>query len=170
MDRAVALFRAAAARLAALKALHWQTADRACVECGQRVAVQDHPHRDRTTMTVDTTAAPGRLSPEQIAAYLGLDPRRIETQVVVAVAGRYGLDPLLKHVIGIRSGGEIRPYITRDGLLHVAHASGQLDGIELVDGPDEAGRRALARPGRRVPQRLEPPRHLPRPLPRAGWE
>lgn len=65
-----------------------------------------------------------------IATYLGLnwgDPR---THAVVAVCQRYGFDPVLKHVIVIPKGGA---YITRDGLLHVAHRSGQLDGIVLEE-------------------------------------
>lgn len=68
---------------------------------------------------------------EQMLAYLGLDPRKPADRAAVAVAQHYGLDPLLKHVIVIPGGGV---YITRDGLLHLAHRSGQLDGI-TVDQP-----------------------------------
>ena len=57
-----------------------------------------------------------RLSPEQ--RELGL-----------TIAKRYELDPLLKHIVMI----EGRAYITRDGLLHIAHRSGQLDGIETTE-------------------------------------
>src|SRR6185369_3215175 len=41
----------------------------------------------------------------------------------------YGLDPLLKHMVLIQG----RPYVTRDGYLHLAHLSKQLDGIETLD-------------------------------------
>ena len=63
-----------------------------------------------------------RLAPEQRA-------------LAMNIAIRYELDLLLKHLVMIDG----RPYITRDGLLHVAHRSGQLDGIEttipsVVDG------------------------------------
>jgi hypothetical protein len=63
-----------------------------------------------------------RLAPEQ-------------RELALAIAGKYELDTMLKHLVMI----EGRPYITRDGLLHVAHRSGQLDGIEtsepaIVDG------------------------------------
>ena len=63
-----------------------------------------------------------RLAPEQRA-------------LAMNIANRYELDLLLKHLVMIDG----RPYITRDGLLHVAHRSGQLDGIEttipsVVDG------------------------------------
>ncbi|MFD0902381.1 recombinase RecT [Actinomadura sediminis] len=69
---------------------------------------------------------------EQIFTYLGLNPRDPKSRAVVAVARHYDLDPLLKHVIVIPKGGV---YITRDGLLHVAHTSGQLDGIVVEQEP-----------------------------------
>jgi hypothetical protein len=53
-----------------------------------------------------------RLAPEQ-------------RELALAICNRYDLDPLLKHLVMI----EGRAYITRDGLLHVAHRSGALDGI-----------------------------------------
>lgn len=67
------------------------------------------------------------------------EPQR---ELALAIAQRYELDPMLKHVVMI----EGRPYITRDGLLHVAHRSGVFDGIEvsdpvLDDQADAAGRR-----------------------------
>jgi len=68
----------------------------------------------------------------KVLAYLGLNPTDPRSQAVVAVAQRYDLDPLLKHVIVIPKGGV---YITRDGLLHVAHRSGQLDGIVVEQEP-----------------------------------
>jgi hypothetical protein len=63
-----------------------------------------------------------RLAPEQ-------------RELALSIAQRYELDLMLKHLVMI----EGRPYITRDGLLHVAHRSGQLDGMEttsptIVDG------------------------------------
>ena len=57
-----------------------------------------------------------KLAPEQRA--LGLN-----------IAKRYGLDLLLKHLVII----EGRVYVTRDGLLHVAHNSRKLDGIETSE-------------------------------------
>jgi len=63
-----------------------------------------------------------RLAPEQ-------------RELAMHIAQRYDLDLMLKHLVMI----EGRPYITRDGLLHVAHRSGLFDGIEatpaeVVDG------------------------------------
>src|SRR5690606_30644571 len=57
---------------------------------------------------------------------------------------RYDLDPLLKHVVIIPKSG---PDITRDGLLHVAHRSGQLDGIVVEQEPtkSEDGKEWVAR-------------------------
>lgn len=52
-----------------------------------------------------------------------------QRELFLAIARNYNLDPMLKHLVMI----EGRPYITRDGLLHVAHVSGQLDGIETTD-------------------------------------
>lgn len=68
----------------------------------------------------------------KVLSYLGLVPSDPKAQAVVAVCQRYDLDPLLKHVIVIPKGGV---YITRDGLLHIAHRSGQLDGIVVEQEP-----------------------------------
>lgn len=64
--------------------------------------------------------------------YLGLDPSRVEAQALVAVAQRYNLDPLLGEVQLIERRGVAKVYISRDGMLTIAHRSGQLDGI-VVD-------------------------------------
>jgi hypothetical protein len=59
---------------------------------------------------------------------LKLNPADPKTQALLLVCNRYDLDPVLKHVVLVD--GNV--YITRDGLLHVAHASGKLDGIEVL--------------------------------------
>lgn len=84
------------------------------------------------------------VQPGKVLSYLGLNPEDPRSQAVVAVAQRYDLDPLLKHVIVIPKGGV---YITRDGLLHVAHRSGQLDGIVVEQEPtlSEDGKEWVAR-------------------------
>jgi hypothetical protein len=66
---------------------------------------------------------------EAILRHLNLDPRNVNTQALLLICDKYGLDPLLKHVVLIQG----RPYITRDGYLHIAHHSQQLDGIEILD-------------------------------------
>lgn len=71
------------------------------------------------------------LANREVLTHLGLKPGDPRSAAAVAVAKHYDLDPLLKHVIVIPNAGV---YITRDGLLHVAHRSGQLDGI-VVDVP-----------------------------------
>jgi hypothetical protein len=68
---------------------------------------------------------------------IGLPPSDPKSHAVVAVADRYGLDPVLGHIMIL--GTSKLPYITRDGYLHIAHKSGQLDGIEVVDGPRRDG-------------------------------
>jgi len=57
-----------------------------------------------------------RVSPEQ-------------RELALNIAQRYELDLMLKHLVMIDG----KPYITRDGLLHVAHRSKELDGIETTD-------------------------------------
>lgn len=76
----------------------------------------------------------GAFDPQdtKILSYLGLSPDDPRSRAVVAVCGRYALDPVLRHVIVIPKGGA---YITRDGYLHIAHRSGQLDGIVVEEAP-----------------------------------
>lgn len=81
------------------------------------------------------TSTPARVEPAaieigaEVLRYLGLDPRNVETQALVLLCRRYRLDPLLGHanVIGTKNG--FRPYITRDGMLEIAHRSGHFDGM-----------------------------------------
>lgn len=89
-------------------------------------------------MTIDTVNAnPGTVgafdpADEEMLRYLGLDPRKPADRAAVAVARHYDLDPLLKHVVVIPKGGV---YVTRDGLLDIAHRSGALDGITVDTEP-----------------------------------
>jgi hypothetical protein len=95
--------------------------------------------------TRDTTTVGAFDSTDlKVLQYLGLNPTDPKSRAVVAVARAYGLDPVLKHVIVIPKGGV---YITRDGLLHVAHRSGQLDGIVVEQEPalSDDGREWVAR-------------------------
>lgn len=52
-----------------------------------------------------------------------------QRELALAIAKRYDLDLMLKHLVLIDG----RPYLTRDGLLHIAHRSGVLDGIETTE-------------------------------------
>lgn len=54
--------------------------------------------------------------------------------LALGICDRYGFDPLLKHVVLIS--GQI--YVTRDGLIHHAHQTGQLAGIEEREAVREA--------------------------------
>jgi hypothetical protein len=67
-----------------------------------------------------------------------------QRELALGIARRYNLDPMLRHLVMIDG----KPYITRDGLLHVAHASQQLDGIEVTEPTlaDEKGRNASFAP------------------------
>ena len=61
---------------------------------------------------------------------IGLDKVPPEQrEIAIAIANKYELDLLLKHLVLV----EGRPYITRDGLLWIAHRSGVLDGIEVTE-------------------------------------
>lgn len=82
-----------------------------------------------TDLAIPSTAS----DPAAMARLLGMNPADPKTHAMVAVAQRYDLDPLLKHVVVIPGSG---PYLTRDGLLHVAHRSGQFDGMVIESGPD----------------------------------
>jgi len=74
---------------------------------------------------------------EEILRYLGLNPDDMATKALVQICNRYGFDPLLKHVVLIGGKGQGKnTYVTRDGLLHLAHQSHQLDGIQVVDEGD----------------------------------
>src|SRR5882757_5868007 len=64
----------------------------------------------------------------EILRAIGLDARLPLTQALVAVANRYGLDPLLKHVYIIRDS----IYVSHAALLHVAHKSGDFDGMKVT--------------------------------------
>lgn len=79
-----------------------------------------------------TAAATFAVDDRAILSYLGLSANDARSHAVIAVCRRYSLDPLLKHVVLIPKGGV---FITRDGYLHVAHESGRLDGIVVVDEP-----------------------------------
>jgi hypothetical protein len=60
---------------------------------------------------------------------VGLDKVAPEQrELALAIADRYGLDLMLKHLVMV----EGKPFITRDGLLHIAHRSGVFDGIEVT--------------------------------------
>ena len=76
-------------------------------------------------MTTELAPAPQPLDLALLKA-IGLDRLAPEQrQLAMSIAERYQLDLLLKHLVMI----EGRPYVTRDGLLHIAHRSGQLDGM-----------------------------------------
>ena len=69
---------------------------------------------------------------EDTLRYLGLNPDSVESRALVLLCRRYGLDPLLGEVGVIKTRSGNRVYVTRDGMIKIAHASGQLDGL-VVD-------------------------------------
>ena len=75
------------------------------------------------------TLAKVEIDETAILRFLGLNPKDPAAQALVLTCRRYELDPILRHMVLIDG----RPYVTRDGLLHVAHRSEQLDGIEVLE-------------------------------------
>ncbi len=59
------------------------------------------------------------------------DPK---AQALILACEKYGLDPLLKHAVLIS--GNL--YVTRDGLLAIAHRDGRLDGIVIEEEGENA--------------------------------
>lgn len=110
------------------------------------MALADAVTRAQETMSREVArTAPTVVDPNyatDILKQVGLDPNDPRSRAVVAVARRYNLDPVLGHIEIIAKSR--RPYITRDGYIHIAHAAGQLDGIEVTDGPRRDGREWVA--------------------------
>lgn len=84
-----------------------------------------------TDLATTTVATNVTIDPELVMKALKLDPRDANTHALLLVCERYGLDPLLKHMVLIQG----NPYVTRDGYLAVAHASRKFDGMTV----DETG-------------------------------
>ena len=75
-----------------------------------------------------TAPAPKALDLALLKA-IGLDRAAPEQrELAIHIADRYGLDLMLKHLVLIDG----KPYVTRDALLHIAHRSGQFDGISTT--------------------------------------
>jgi hypothetical protein len=74
-------------------------------------------------------SAPQGIAIDQEAVFraLKLDPRIPEVQALIVVAQRYELDLVLGHLCLVNGTVMIR----KNGLLHIAHRSGDLDGIEV---------------------------------------
>lgn len=80
-------------------------------------------------VSVNDNNAVVHIDHNRILQSLKLNPNDPKTQALLLICDRYGLDPILKHMVLVDS----NPYVTRDGLLHVAHRSGKFDGIEVVE-------------------------------------
>lgn len=83
-------------------------------------------HIDTTSRDI-TEAVP--IDKAAILRAFNINPNDPKAQAMILACQKYGLDPLLKHAILIS--GNL--YITRDGLLHIAHRDGRLDGIVIED-------------------------------------
>ena len=77
--------------------------------------------------------APAEVLPAQALRFLGLHPDNPATWVLAALARRYALDPLMNELAVISTKQGLKPYVTRDGLLTVAHRSGVFDGMTVEE-------------------------------------
>jgi hypothetical protein len=85
---------------------------------------------DETTALTTEAQRQDQLRKAAILRAVGLDKVPAEQrELALAIANRYDLDLMLKHLVLI----EGRPYITRDALLWVAHRSGHFDGIVATE-------------------------------------
>jgi hypothetical protein len=90
--------------------------------------VTSEAEHDRVAVGLARLAEPPPDVGVETLKYLGLDPASVQAHAVVVVSRRFRLDPILNHVAVFKG----KVYITRDGMLEIAHRSGQLDGI-VVD-------------------------------------
>ena len=79
---------------------------------------------------LEEAADAGKVKASTILRAVGIDNANPVHQAALLSAQKYGLDPLLKHIIVIPGAGL---YVTRDGWLAVAHSSGKFDGIEVLE-------------------------------------
>lgn len=80
------------------------------------------------TDLVTTSTVPEDLRQPALIEALGFDKLNIgQRELALAICKQYDLDPMLRHLVIVDG----KPYITRDGLLHVAHKSRVFDGIEV---------------------------------------
>lgn len=101
----------------------------------QQPAQQPGDDRERALVAVDDSQLTEREQRRKLAILkaVGLDKVPEEQrELAIAIARRYDLDLMLKHLVLI----EGRPFITRDALLWVAHRSGHFDGLELTVPPE----------------------------------
>jgi len=69
------------------------------------------------------------VDPVAVLKALNLSPTDPKTHALMLVCKRYGLDPVLKHIVIVKESA----YVTRDGYLTVAHRSGLFDGMEVLE-------------------------------------
>lgn len=87
--------------------------------------------RNGTGITIDYNA---------VLKTLNLNPADPKVQAALLICDKYGLDPILKHMVLING----TPYVTRDGYIHVAQMSERLDGI-VVEDEQETGSHWVAK-------------------------
>jgi hypothetical protein len=84
---------------------------------------------EKAPVPASVTSAGVSIDYEAVLKALNLNPHEPKTQALLLVCDRYGLDPVLKHIVLISGNA----YVTRDGYLAVAHRSGEFDGMEVLE-------------------------------------
>lgn len=72
---------------------------------------------------------PANVDQGKVLQALGLNINDPKAQATLLICDRYDLDPFLGHMQLVQN----KPYITRDGYLHIAHSSGKFDGLEVLE-------------------------------------
>ena len=71
----------------------------------------------------------GNVDQAKVLQALGLNIADPKAQATLLICDRYNLDPFLGHMQLVQG----KPYVTRDGYLHIAHSSGVFDGLEVLE-------------------------------------
>jgi hypothetical protein len=84
---------------------------------------------ESTLTVVDDNKEAEKLRKQAILKAVGLDTANPQQrELAIAIAKRYDLDLMLKHLVLIDG----KPYVTRDALLWIAHRSGRFDGLTVT--------------------------------------
>lgn len=87
-------------------------------------------------VTVSQTSGEDRIS--LIKAKVAANATNTEFELLMYMANKYNLDPLLKQIWLVKFGDSpAQIYAGRDGFLEIAHRSGHFDGMETVVNFDE---------------------------------
>lgn len=111
------------------------TAETAVVDPNVTETTEPQPQSESALVSTDDQSLTARNQRRKAAILRAVGLDRVpeeQRELALAIARRYDLDLMLKHLVLI----EGRPFITRDALLWVAHRSGVFDGMQLTLPPE----------------------------------